>query len=79
VQVNVPRNLDFDAADMPIIDAKNLNYISNTGTHEDLHAAGLEHVDYVKNRMNYENVGGTKVTGEQRKTIIENVEKQQAQ
>ena len=79
MQVNVPRNLDFDAADMPIIDAKNLNYISNTGTHEDLHAAGLEHVDYVKNRMNYENVGGTKVTGEQRKTIIENVEKQQAQ
>jgi len=79
VQVNVPRNLDFDAAGMPIIDANNLNYISNTGTHEDLHAAGLEHVDDAKNRMNYENAGGTKVTEEQRKTIINNVEKQQPQ
>lgn len=79
MQVNVPRNLNFDDAGMPIIDAENLNYISNTGTHEDLHGAGLDHVDDPQNRMNYENTGGTQLTEEQRKLIIDNVESQQPQ
>lgn len=76
-QVNVPANLEFDQSGMPILDKKNIDNISRTGTHEDLHMAGLQHVGDKKNLMNRENSGGNAVTTEQRKAIIENVEQQQ--
>jgi hypothetical protein len=76
-QVNVPRNLEFDQSGMPILDQKNIDNISRTGTHEDLHMAGLQHVTDKKNLMNRENLGGNVITPEQRKAIIQNVELQQ--
>ncbi len=76
-QVNVPRNLEFDQSGIFILDKKNIENISRTGTHEDLHMAGLQHVIDKKNLMNRENLGGNAITPEQRKAIIQNVELQQ--
>ena len=76
-QVNVPRNLEFDKNGMPILDQKGMDYISNTGTHEDLHQMGAVHVADPKNRMNFENAGGTNVTVEQRTSIVEKVQVEQ--
>lgn len=76
-QVDIARTLTFDKDGKPVMNPESINSTSNTGTHEDLHALGLGHVDDKKNIMNRENYGANVITPEQRKSIVDKSEKEQ--